>query len=47
MESSKNPTIGEPRQKRSEDIFVGGFKVRAIDGVDSSKLKIKRSKFNN
>jgi hypothetical protein len=47
MESSKNPTLGEPRQKRSEDVFVGGFKVRAIDGVDSSKLKIKRSKFNN
>ena len=47
MESSKNPTIGEPRQKGREDIFVGGFRVRAIDGVDSSKLKIKRSKFNN
>ena len=47
MESSKNPTLGEPRQKRGDDIFVGGFKVRAIDGVDSSKLKIKRSKFNN
>ena len=47
MESSKNPTIGEPREKRGDDVFVGGYKIRAIDGVDSSKLKIKRSKFNN
>jgi len=47
VESSKNPTIDQARQSGTEDIYVGGFKVRAIDGVDSSKLKIKRSKFNN
>ena len=47
VESSKNPAIDQARQSGSEDIYVGGFKVRAIDGVDSSKLKIKKSKFNN
>jgi len=45
VEGSKNPTT-ETRQT-SGDIFIGGLKVKAIDGVDSSKLKIKRSKFNN
>ena len=47
MESSKNPTLDAPRQSAGEDISLGGFKVRAINGVDSSKLKIKTSKFNN
>jgi len=47
VESSKNPAIDQARQSGSEDIYVGGFKVRAIDGVDSSRLKIKKSKFNN
>lgn len=35
-----------PRQTASGEIFVNGFKVKAINGVDSTKLKIK-SKFNN
>ena len=47
VEKSKNPTIDQARQSGTQDIYVGGFKVRAIDGVDSSRLKIKRSKFNN
>jgi hypothetical protein len=47
MEGSKNPTLDSPRQTAGEGVFVGGFKVRSIDGVDSSKLKIKKSKFNN
>ena len=47
MNNSKNPTVDAPRQSASEGISIGGFKVRAIDGVDSSKLKIKTSKFNN
>jgi hypothetical protein len=34
-----------PRQTATGEINVGGFKVKAINGVDSSKLKIK--KFNN
>ena len=45
VDGSKNPTT-EARQTAG-DIFVGGLKVRAIDGVDSSRLKIKQSKFNN
>jgi len=45
VEGSKNPST-EARQS-SGDIFIGGLKVKAIDGVDSSKLRIKRSKFNN
>ena len=47
MQSSKNPTLDAPRQGAGQDITLGGFKVRAVDGVDSSKLKIKTSKFNN
>jgi uncharacterized protein (DUF2164 family) len=35
-----------PRQTASGEIFVNGFKVKSINGVDSTKLKIK-SKFNN
>ena len=45
VEGSKNPST-EARQAAG-DIFIGGLKVKAIDGVDSSKLRIKRSKFNN
>ena len=45
VEGSKNPDSAV-RQTQG-DIYIGGLKVRAIDGVDSSKLKIKRSKFNN
>ena len=46
MENSKNPTTAT-RETAGGDIFIGGLKVKAIDGVDSSKLRIKRSKFNN
>lgn len=35
-----------PRQTSTGEIFVNGFKVKAINGVDSTKLKIK-NKFNN
>jgi len=45
VDGSKNPDTGV-RQTQG-DIFIGGLKVRAIDGVDSSKLKIKKRKFNN
>ena len=45
VDGSKNPDTGV-RQTQG-DIYVAGLKVRAIDGVDSSKLKIKKSKFNN
>jgi len=46
VEGSKNPSA-TVRQEGTQDIFIGGLKVRAIDGVSSSKLKIKKSKFNN
>ena len=42
---SKNITT-EPRATQSGDVFVGGFKVKAISGVDSSKLKIQKRKLN-
>jgi len=45
VEGSKNPDSAV-RQTQG-DIYIGGLKVRAIDGVDSSKLRIKKSKFNN
>jgi len=35
-----------PRQTSTGETFVNGFKVKAINGVDSTKLKIK-NKFNN
>ena len=44
VEGSKNPSAAV-RQEGTQDIFIGGLKVRAIDGVSSSKLKIKKSKF--
>ena len=36
----------EPRSTPSGDIYLNGLKVKAISGVDSSKLKIKKRKFN-
>ena len=35
------------RPQNNEDLFINGFKVRAISGVDSSKLKIKTNKNKN
>ena len=32
----------EPRSTASGDVFINGLKVRAINGVDSSKLKFKK-----
>ena len=42
---SKNITT-EPRATQDGNVFVGGFKVKAISGVDSSKLKIQKRKLN-
>ena len=42
---SKNITT-EPRQNASGNVFVNGLKVKAISGLDSSKLKIKTRKIN-
>lgn len=42
---SKNITT-EPRATQDGNVFVEGFKIKAISGVDSSKLKIQKRKFN-
>jgi len=42
---SKNIST-EPRQQSSGNVFVNGYKVKAVSGNDSSKLKIKTKKFN-
>jgi len=42
---SKNIT-NEARTSPNPEVFVGGLKVKAISGLDSSKLKIKSRKFN-
>jgi len=36
----------EVRSKPNSDVFVSGLKVKAVSGLDSSKLKIKTRKFN-
>ena len=36
----------EPRATPPGDMFIGGLKVKAISGMDSSKLRIQKRKFN-
>ncbi len=44
---AKSKNISEDvRPSPTGDVFVGGLKVKAISGLDSSKLKIKTRKFN-
>ena len=43
MAKSKNISQ-EPRPKANGDIFIGGLKVKAVNGVDSSKLIFKSKK---
>jgi hypothetical protein len=45
LNKSKNLTSTKARTQQG-DVFVGGFKVKAISGADSTKLKIKTRKFN-
>ena len=40
MAKSKNVS-NEPRVTSTGDVFINGLKVKAISGVDSSKLKLK------
>lgn len=42
--SSKNVS-STPRQPVAGDVYINGLKVKAISGLDSSKLKIKTKKF--
>ena len=46
INSSKNIS-DSPRQTASDSVFINGLKVKAISGADSTKLKIKNTKFNN
>jgi len=46
VNSSKNLSDAKDRPSNSGDVFLNGFKVRAISGADSTKLKIKTKKFN-
>jgi hypothetical protein len=46
MAKSKNIST-EPRQTTQGEVFVNGLKVKAISGVDSSKLKIKKVTLKN
>ncbi len=46
MAKSKNIS-NEPRQSASGDVYIGGLKVKAISGADSSKLKIKTKNLTN
>ena len=41
MAKSKNIST-EPRQTAQGEVFVNGLRVKAISGVDSSKLKVKK-----
>ena len=45
LNKSKNLTSSKARTQQG-DVFVGGFKVKAMSGLDSTKLKIKTKKFN-
>ena len=45
MLKSKNIS-NEPRQTASGEVFIKGLKVKAISGLDSSKLKFKTKKLN-
>ena len=45
VNKSKNLTDTKARTSQG-DVFINGFKVRAISGTDSTKLKIKTKKFN-
>ena len=46
LAKSKNIST-EPRKTQDGNVFIDGFKVKAVSGLDSSKLKIKTKKFNN
>jgi hypothetical protein len=43
ISNSKNPGTNQPRQTSGE-VFINGLKVKAISGVDSSKLRIQTTK---
>jgi dsDNA-binding SOS-regulon protein len=40
---SNNVSMSEPRSAAPSDIKVGGYTIKSVSGLDSSKLKIKKS----
>ena len=46
MNAKSKNISNETRSSAPSDVFINGLKVKAINGVDSSKLKIKKRKFN-
>ena len=47
VKTSKNLSDVKAREGNTGEVFVGGFKVKSISGQDSTKLRIKKRKFNN
>lgn len=45
--AKSNNLTTAPRTLPTNDGYINGFKVKAINGVDSTKLKVKTQKFNN
>ena len=45
--ASSNNVKTEARSTAPSDVIIGGLKVKAINGLDSSKLKIKNKRFKN
>ncbi len=41
--AKSNNIANEPRTTAPESLFVNGMKIKAINGVDSTKLKIKKT----
>jgi len=46
IDNSKNPAKDAPRQVADGNVFINGLKVKSISGLDSTKLRIKKRKFN-
>ena len=46
IDNSKNLSDKAARPSSNGDVFLNGFKVKAISGADSTKLKVKTKKFN-
>jgi hypothetical protein len=46
VNGSKNLS-DQPRQTSGDSLFVNGIRIKSVSGADSSKLKIKKSQFNN
>jgi len=44
---AKSKNISNEVRSTPSDVFVGGLKVKAVSGLDSSKLRIKKKTFNN